>query len=212
MAGLSNIFGSPGHGPGGGFPNNANTGEQYASYGAPGSFVSLLPLFGGSGGAGAPQVFNSGTTLAGDPGAGGGGAIVLASTTKITIAGTGKISANGGDEPRCPQTSGGSTNAGVGSGGAIRLVAPQLTNQGLVTANGGRITFNCTATGLVGRIRAEAFVFGPFASTSPAASLVNQPGPVTSASTPALVNLPTLAFTSVGGVAPPAAPAGWVAR
>jgi len=31
---------------------------------------------------------------------------------------------------------------------------------------------------------------------------------VTAASTPALVNLPTLAVTSIGGVAPPAAPAG----
>lgn len=207
MGGLSNTFGSPGQGPGGGLPNSSNNFTQYANYGAPGTFVSLLPLFGGSGGAGAPQA-NIGTLVAGEPGAGGGGAIVLASTTKITIAGTGRISANGGEDPRCVQTVGGSTNAGTGSGGAIRLVAPQLINQGTLTAVGGRVQFTCAGAAGAGRIRAEAFVFGPFNVTSPSASLVSQPGPVTSASTPALVNLPTLAFTSVGGVAPPAAPTG----
>lgn len=208
MGGLSNTFGSPGHGPGGGTPNSVNNGTQHASYGAPGTFVSLLPLFGGSGGAGGPQINNGGTIVTGEPGAGGGGAFLIASTTKITITSTGRISANGGDDYGCALFVGGNPQGGVGSGGAIRLVAPQLTNQGTLTANGGRVTFNCSITGLVGRIRAEAFVIGPFAATSPGASLVNQPGPVTSASIPALINLPALAFTSVGGVAPPAAPTG----
>lgn len=208
MGGLSNTFGSPGQGPGGGIPNSSNNFTQHANYGAPGTFVSLLPLFGGSGGAGGPQFNNGGTILTGEPGAGGGGAIVLASTTKITIAGTGRISANGGDDYGCALNVGGVPVGGVGSGGAIRLVAPQLINQGTLTAVGGRVQFTCSGAAGAGRIRAEAFVFGPFNVTSPGASLVHQPGPVTIASTPVLVNLPTLAFTSVGGVAPPAAPTG----
>ncbi len=207
MGGLTNTFGSPGLGPGGGLPVTTNTSAQYGQYGASGTFVSLIPLFGGSGGAGGAQFNSSGTLITGEPGAGGGGAIVIASTTKITIAGTGVITARGGDHASAALTNFQQTG-GVGSGGAIRLVAPQITNQGTLVAAGGRVQAQNFEVGGTGRIRAEAFVFGPFGITSPTASLANQPGPVTATSTPALVNLPTLAFTSVGGVAPPAAPTG----
>lgn len=207
MGGLVNTFGSPGLGPGGGLPVTTNTSAQYGAYGAPNTFQSLLPLFGGSGGAGSPQFSISGTIFAGEPGAGGGGAIVLASTTKITVTSTGTITARGGDHASA-FVSNIQQTGGVGSGGAIRLVAPQITNQGILAAAGGRVLPQAFEVGGIGRIRAEAFVFGPFAATFPATSIALQPGPVTNASTPALVNLPTLAFTSVGGVAPPAAPTG----
>lgn len=208
MGGVVNTFGSPGLGPGGGVPvTTLPGGPQHAVYGAPGTFVSLLPLFGGSGGAGGQQTNNSGTIVTGEPGAGGGGAIVVASTTMITVTNTGTITARGGDHVSAGLLSS-SLFGGVGSGGVIRLVAPQITNQGTLAAAGGRILAQNFEVGGTGRIRAEAFVFGPFAATSPAASLVNQTGPVTSASTPALVNLPTLTFTSVGGVAPPTSPTG----
>jgi hypothetical protein len=207
MGGLTNTFGSPGMGPGGGTPTSTLNGLMNASYGAPSSFVSLLPLFGGSGGAGGQQVNSSGTIFSGDAGAGGGGAIVIASTTKVMVNGTGTISARGGDHPSCPNSNF-TPFGGAGSGGAIRLVAPQITNQGTLTARGGRVLAQCFDAGAAGRIRAEALVFGPFGATTPATSIANVLGPVTAASTPALVNLPTLAFTSVGGVAPPAAPTG----
>ena len=207
MGGLSNTFGSPGLGPGGGLPVSTNTSAQYGQYGASGTFVSLIPLFGGSGGAGGPQFNISGTILAGEPGAGGGGAIVIASTTKITIASTGVVTARGGDHVSVFLTLSAGLG-GVGSGGAVRLVAPQITNQGILVAAGGRVLAQAFEVGGTGRIRAEALVFGPFAATNPATSLSSVLGPVTAASVPALVNLPTLAFTSVGGVAPPAAPTG----
>jgi hypothetical protein len=59
----------------------------------------------------------------------------------------------------------------------------------------------------------EAFSFAGFNPTiNPPTnqfpySQVFTPGPVTAASNPALINLPTLTITSVGGVAPPAMPA-----
>jgi hypothetical protein len=59
----------------------------------------------------------------------------------------------------------------------------------------------------------EAFSFAGFNPTiNPPTnqfpySQVFTPGPVTAASNPALINLPTLTITSVGGVAPPAVPA-----
>lgn len=200
MGGLTNTFGSPGMGPGAGAPTNTLNGLMNATYGAPGTFVSLIPLFGGSGGAGGPQVNNSGTIVPGEPGAGGGGAIVIASTTKITVTSTGTVTARGGDHPSFGLTN---TNGlgGVGSGGAIRLVAPQITNQGTLTAAGGRVLIQGFQVGGDGRIRAEAFTYGPFNTTTPLASIANQPGPITTSSTPALTNLPTLAFTSIGGVA-----------
>lgn len=84
------VAGIGGSGPGGG-PTGPSQADRNATYGFPASFVSLIPLVGGSGGAG-PN--GNPATLAG--GGGGGGAIVIASSTRITLSGTGLILADGG--------------------------------------------------------------------------------------------------------------------
>lgn len=211
MGGQVNTFGSPGLGPGGGTPSATIGGSlAHATYGAQGTFGSLLPLFGGSGGAGGVQISCAGGTAIcnGESGAGGGGAIAIASTTKIIVNSTGTITARGGDHWSSGVSSNQGGTSGVGSGGAIRLVAPEITNQGTLVALGGRVLTQGFVVGGDGVIRAEALVFGPFAATTPSASIVGTLGPVTAASTPALINLPTLAFTSIGGVAPPTTPTG----
>src|SRR5437870_4248827 len=196
-SGLTNNGGSAGQGPGGGAAGTSigSTG----TYGPSGSFVSLLPLFGGSGGGGTNGASNSN----GASGSGGGGAIVIASTTKITV--TGVVGANGGDRvfSLCG-FNGCAAIAGAGSGGAIRLVAPQITSSGTLTAQGGD-----SQPASAGRIRLEAFVFGTVSSsTTPTPSIVFAPGPITATSTPALIKLPVLTISSVGGVANAATPGG----
>ena len=183
-----------GTGPGGGVPV---TGQRNALYGASTSFVSLTPLVGGSGGAGAVA---QSATLGGDSGGGGGGAIVIASTTSINVSnvGPGTIQASGGIS--------GAGSAGGGSGGAIRLVAPSVSCGGVILTNGGS---GQSGSGQNGRVRLEASSVNiTFCSPTGTVSVVNTPGPVTPASDPPLVNLPILAISSVGGVALPASPIG----
>ena len=74
----------------------------------------LIPLLGGSGGGGA---FNLG-------GGGGGGAVLFGSNTRILFI-NGTVDANGGA----------AGDAGYGSGGAIRLVAPEVSGSGTLSAN-----------------------------------------------------------------------------
>lgn len=194
--------GTVGRGSGGGqaglFTPTSTTGD--AIYG-PDTMIGLIPLFGGSGGGGGGRII--GGTVNGGSGAGGGGAIVIASTTQIVIASGGQIFANGGNPIGFPcsyQTGGG------GSGGAIRLVAPIISNQGTIQAIGSNV--GCPGPVAPGRIRVEAFSFPIFNTTNPLPSLVTSPGPVTSASTPAFTSLPTLTFTTVGGVSVPGSPTG----
>jgi hypothetical protein len=177
-----------GHGPGGGFPNNGG-----GSYGAPSNFVTLIPLFGGSGGGGATSATSGGV---GSSGGGGGGAIVIASSARITIAGS--VLANG--------ATGGTTSgtAGAGSGGAIRLVGTEIGGGGTLQAVSQPISGS--GGGGVGRIRLETFTFGFTGSINPAASFSVVPAPVTAASNPALIGLPVLVISSVGGVGAPALP------
>jgi hypothetical protein len=173
------------------------TNASGGTYGAPTTFVALIPLFGGSGGGGG--TFFAAGAGAGGSGGGGGGAIVIASSSRISV--TGSIVANGGD------TVGvciGQTLGSGGSGGAIRLVAPQLTGTGALQVNGG--SGNCSGTS-PGRLRLEAFTQG-FAGTFSTAPTFSTPGPVTASSNPSLANLPTLAIASVGGSAAPALPGG----
>jgi hypothetical protein len=111
----------------GGFPGGAPSKAAYR----PGSFepnVFLVPLAGGFGGDG------------GETGGGGagGGAILIASSTSITI--NGSIAANGGA----------STRGIGGDGGAIRLVAPTIEGSGSLSARGGQ------PEGLDGLVRFEA--------------------------------------------------------
>jgi len=183
---------SSGQGPGGGTPGAGAPGI----YGAPVNFLSLLPLFGGSGGAGGFFITGS----SGASGAGGGGALVIASSSQIIVTGT--IRANGGDAGLLNA----SFNSGAGSGGAIRLVAPQISGAGSLQVNGG----NGAPLGGRGNIRLEAFTLAFTGTTSPVFALSTSltPGPVTAASTPALINLPTLTISSVGSTGAPAIPGG----
>lgn len=136
---------SVGFGPGGGGrQNNAGFAGSYgtngggmtnATYGNP----SLVPLIGGSGGAGDPE-FNSDRK----GGGGGGGALLVASTGTVLLAG--EIRANGG----AGKVYGGEETGG-GSGGGIRVVCDTLQGTGKVTAAGG----GGWQVGGLGRIRLE---------------------------------------------------------
>lgn len=179
-----------GLGPGGGIPCCPSGTSRNGKYGASSSFVSVLPVFGGSGGAGGSNF----GALAGGAGGGGGGAIVIASSTSITVPGS--IRANGGAGT-------GSTPGGLGSGGAIRLVAPTINGAGILRAVAGPGAFTTSH----GRIRVEAFSLGFTGTSTPQFSYSPAVGPVTASSVPALI-LPTLTMTSIGGVAVPAQPTG----
>lgn len=108
--GMGSIAAGPGHGPGGG-AGGTSTAEHGSHASGPRAYGSplLVPLVGGSGGGG----------RVGMGGGGGGGAILIASNTRISVAGT--IDAQGANN---------STGGGDGSGGAIRLVAPRVEGSG----------------------------------------------------------------------------------
>lgn len=192
--GITNNAPSGGQGPGGG------VGQSGGTYGAPASFTSLIPLFGGSGGGGG----SGGSTIAGASGGGGGGAIVIASSSKIIV--TGSITANGGNGYSQQQFQCLSVEAGGGSGGAIRLVAPEISGTGALRAIPGAGADFCSGSS-AGRIGLEAFTHGFTGTSDPIFSTAISPGPVTAASSPALVNLPTLTIRSIGEEASPATPA-----
>lgn len=151
------VHGSAGHGPGGGGYTTASGNVHGAggSYGTAGSALtdalrgkrygnaSIIPLIGGSAGAGGIH-YSSNSTVGGG---GGGGAILIAASSLISQNGT--VSANGGNG------SGDSswTYGGGGSGGAIRLVSDTIHGGGALRANQGTSNANW---GGFGRIRVEA--------------------------------------------------------
>ena len=209
IAGQANSSASRGQGPGGSLPipffqSAPLCDGGRADYGMPTTFVSLTPLFGGSGGGGMGNGTPPQSSVAG--GAGGGGAIVLASSTQVTL--NGVVSANGGVGYLSYLEQGIGFFKGSGSGGAIRFVAPTIQGTGRIEVQGG---VNCAQAG---RIRVEAQTLGGNLQYSPSPSEglvrtnVNQLGPVWAGSTPALVNVPTLTITSVGGMAAPSTPGG----
>ncbi len=111
-----------GDGANGSSPSTAGQGAgNGSSGGGQGTYTNgntfLIPLLGGSGGGG-------GNYFPWQPGggSGGGGAILIAASSSITL--NGNISAYGGF-PR--------NNAGYGSGGAIRLVASQISGSGSIS-------------------------------------------------------------------------------
>ena len=120
----------------------------------------------------------------------------------------GVVSANGGVGYLSYLDQGIGFFKGSGSGGAIRFVAPTIQGTGRIEIQGG---VNCAQAG---RIRVEAQTLGGNLQYSPSPSEglvrtnVNQLGPVWAGSTPALVNVPTLTITSVGGMAAPSTPGG----
>jgi hypothetical protein len=196
------VLPTAGQGPGGGAAAVGVNGAGSGTYAAPTSFVALTPLFGGSGGGGGANGTSGGGA---GTGSGGGGAILIASSTRIIVNGT--IRANGAAA---------STNfnigcifqPGAGAGGAIRLVAPEISGSGILQALRGLMPANCGQPQATdGRIRVEAFTTSGFTGVaSPTASVANAPGGASPAGNPALANVPTLQIASIGGLAVPTTP------
>ncbi len=126
-----------GYGPGGGlFPGNpGNDGIYLGSYGNP----QIIPLIGGSGGAGGGQ---------GIPGSGAGGAILIAAAGTVTV--TGLIDARAGSVFDAAFNHGAS-----GSDGAVKIIASTVSGGG---------TLNATYRG---RIRIETAALSPTLKTFP---------------------------------------------
>lgn len=148
--GLGPCPGQPGSGEsygsgsgGGGFGGQGGSGGTYNSGdydpgagGGPCGPNSLVPIFGGSGGAGGWALGNSPTGSAANTscaGGGGGGALILASGKDLRIAATGTIRAGGGGGAQCANA----TGAGGGAGGAVLIEAPTVNIAGHIAANGG---------------------------------------------------------------------------
>lgn len=214
-----------GVGPGGGRPstgrlNNDNCRAGAGSFGTQGDYYDycsvpvaptygnedLLPLIGGSGGAGGAGRQSTG----GSGGGGGGGALLLAVSGTLTMAGDGRIVADGGDSGDLGHDDGadaGGRMGGPGSGGAIRLIASTLDGEGSLSASGGRSGLNNGSQqeyldGGKGRIRLEAENFTFNGSSDPAFSLA-EPGDLV------IGGMPTIRIASVGGVAAPTEPSGY---
>jgi len=151
----------PGFGPGGGSING--NGSYNGSYGNP----QIIPLIGGSGGGGSIINNINGTA--------GGGAILIAATGTITV--NGYCHADGGTATGYD---------GIGSGGAIRLVANTITgNNGKIEALSG------------GRIRLEANSVGGTITINPTTAGVAPASPATIFPAP---NAPTVKVVSVYGI------------
>ncbi|MGH7378162.1 MAG: hypothetical protein ACREKK_12165 [Candidatus Methylomirabilales bacterium] len=112
--------------------------------------AGLVPLMGGSGGAGGGPDVNITSANRGGGGGGGGGAVLIYATGSVTVSGTiTAIGGNGGNG----YTSGaeGSGGGGGGSGGAILLQSGTVTASGtLTTAGGSAGTSSGNAAGGVG--------------------------------------------------------------
>ena len=164
------LWNSAGFGPGGG--NAASLYGGSAGYGGAGKDSrpntagdaygnpSLVPLIGGSGGAGA-LVWGS----AGLVGGAGGGAILVAAAGKVTLMSGSALLALGGNSN---QDGRGGVN-GAGSGGGIRIVCTELIGAGNLNAAGG----NGVCPGAVGRIRLERAATTANLTITPAPSTVD---------------------------------------
>jgi hypothetical protein len=185
----------PGAGPGGGPINGFGSCASYATVGSceqAGAVYGnslLVPLRGGSGGAGCPS-----STCSGGGGGAGGGAIQIASSVSISV--TGSLLANGGT-----QTGGGFFGgpAGMGSGGAIHLEAPLISGNGVVQAIGGQ-----SPTGSAGNgwIRVDTAANSFTGTITPGAIF----GPLFNVPLPSAV--PAVSITSINSVAVPSVPTG----
>ncbi len=142
----------------------------------------LMPLVGGSG-AGGTGPFAAGF---GYGGGGGGGAILIASTTSIQFGG-GQVLATGG---------GASLGNRLGSGGAIRLVAPTIRGTGALNVQGGGGHNNA------GRIRCDMVNRENFAlSFLPSSSVATTTESFMMTFPPVM---PRLRFTQIAGQSVPA--------
>jgi hypothetical protein len=192
------ILPGAGFGPGGGgraaWNSNLGTSAGFATTGNGASYgnPSLLPLIGGSGGGG------SSFDGWGAPGAAGGGAILIASTHKISILPSGQLLALGGDAHIVGDRH---ITVGGGSGGGIRLVCDQLDGTGSVRASGGGGT---TPSGL-GRIRVERISISGTPTITPAPSVIDLGDGNTAKLWPESGD-PSAKIVSVNSVAAPADP------
>jgi hypothetical protein len=129
----------PGNGPGGG--TAASSTNTYPTGGTNSSNQFLVPLIGGSGGGGmySPGALATNGFINTTGGA-GAGAILIASSTTITI--NGVINATGGNGS-CS-----SSGAGAGAGGSVRLVANTIQGSGNVNVVGGQSCGQIPAKGV----------------------------------------------------------------
>ena len=179
-----------GLGPGGGRSTTASGshstigsfGVQADRYGNP----VVLPLIGGSGGAGSgcPTVV----------GGAGAGAIMIGSNTSVEI--NGSILARGGDSFANEYCA-----AGAGSGGGVRILCDQLLGVGTINATGGNSGPNWS--GGHGRIRLESVSYSGALTTFPRAD-IGSPG--LPALTWAPSTAPTARIISIGGSSTPLDP------
>lgn len=179
------------------FAENLRTGYAGAPYGA----NSMLPLVGGSGGGGGGGGPN-GYSLPGSGGGAGGGALMIVASGSVALSGT--INARGGNGGAINNGdcySGYSDSGGAGgggSGGAVRILTPTFSGSGSIIVGGGTggcrpgngtsnvDNYNAGGHGGVGRSSVEIVSGGTFSLSA----------------------IPTLAITSIGGVAVPPNPSG----
>jgi hypothetical protein len=182
-----------GFGPGGGSNTTDRTGTaagygtNTASYNGPKyGNPSLVPLIGGSGAAGnAYQGW-------GWAGPAGGGAILIASSGKISVPSGGQILARGGN---------GSDANGGASGGAIRVICDQLEGSGSLNATGGSGVYTSGS----GRIRLERGGTSGALTITPAPSVIDLAGGNNAKLWPESGD-PSAKIVSVNSVAAPADP------
>ncbi len=172
----------------GGYLANVRTGFGGPGYGS----ITMLPLIGGSGGGGGAGSI-SGLGAPGSGGGGGGGALLLVSSGSVEL--TGSVQAKGGNSgynygTNCNGATEYGGTGGGGSGGAVRIIASAFTGNGTINVAGG--TAACAnnwfqgGNGAPGRSSVEIVTGGTFNLSA----------------------LPSLAFTSIGGVAVPPNPVG----
>lgn len=202
------LFGGPGYGPGGG--QFAGTAGSHATDGffawgvAPVGSAFLIPLLGGSGGAGSSYPFGQYTTVF--AGGAGGGALLIASNTSIIV--DGRIDATGGRSPGragFPDgANGGGGFSGDGAGGAVRLVAPRVAGGGAIVAGTDDFRFHYGGQGRI-RIDAAADEFtGALLGDARRVTL----HPTTPLGLPGQISTPRLRVVRVGGRTVPQRPGG----
>ncbi|HKE25329.1 MAG TPA: hypothetical protein VKB88_23385 [Bryobacteraceae bacterium] len=175
-----------GLGPGaGGLPGSGSAQASFAAgstsldYGIP----QLQPLIGGSGGG---SFLNTNISA---PGAGGGGALLIAASGTIDL---GPVAT-----AACAIIA---NSPGTGSGGAIRLVATNLTGGRCLSATNASQSITAA-----GRIRLESAQASQYTGTTTPTASTNNPlfDPPITLFPPVT---PTLQIVSIGGVTPPASP------
>ena len=195
------IFNVSGFGPGGGSladggaAHGTTANSNVSVYGNP----SLLPLTGGSGGAGSMSAGMWAGFGSSASGGAGGGAILIAAQESINLS-QGALKANGGSG-----LLGGDFRSGGGAGGGIRLICEVLSGNGQISAVGGA---SPSLAGM-GRIRLERVINQNTLAVTPDPSVVDaQIDKVPDIWPPddAVRKSPTAKIISIGKVEAPADP------